>query len=456
MTLRRVTTRARVAVAALVLCLVGVGGSPVGGAAAATGETCHGQAATLVGTPGSTVQGTDGADVVVTNGAANTSTGAGDDLVCVTGGGGLDTAFVSVDDGADVVDTVASQAGAARVFLGLGDDTYTGGAGADLVDADDPWDSPPGEGADVVTTGGGNDMVATGGSPSSIDHDTIDLGPGRDDAWLQGPVDPAMPIQGGPGVDRIELDRSTLRHALVIDNATGQATDAGVPVLTWTSLEEFDLTPIGPHAPPSFIGGAGPERLVSQVALTSVDLGAGDDTVNLEPSGALVDHATYAGGAGHDAFVLYAGAGDMARRVSLDIPAGRLFFRRGDPAGVHAGIRGFERDRFSARRLDVVGSAHADHLQWLGCRGFVDGGGGRDLIEAMSDSDAGCGYLGQDAQLVVRGGGGNDRLLGSYFPDVLLGGPGDDVANGRGNRDRCVAETTFRCERVTRSRSLTR
>jgi hypothetical protein len=44
--------------------------APVGTATAA-GETCQGQAATIVGTPGGQIVGTEGADVIVTNGATN-------------------------------------------------------------------------------------------------------------------------------------------------------------------------------------------------------------------------------------------------------------------------------------------------------------------------------------------------------------------------------------------------
>ena len=59
-------------------------------AANAAGETCRGEAATIVGTPGNPallgsdgVTGTEGRDVVVTNGAAKVSTLGGDDVICV-------------------------------------------------------------------------------------------------------------------------------------------------------------------------------------------------------------------------------------------------------------------------------------------------------------------------------------------------------------------------------------
>ena len=54
--------------------------APVGTAAAA-GETCQGQAATIVGTPGGQITGTEGADVIVTNDARRVDALGGDDLV---------------------------------------------------------------------------------------------------------------------------------------------------------------------------------------------------------------------------------------------------------------------------------------------------------------------------------------------------------------------------------------
>ena len=55
------------------------------GTATAAGETCQGQAATIVGTPGGQITGTEGADVIVTNDATRVDALGGDDLVCATG-----------------------------------------------------------------------------------------------------------------------------------------------------------------------------------------------------------------------------------------------------------------------------------------------------------------------------------------------------------------------------------
>ena len=52
----------------------------------AAGETYHGQAAMIVGTPGTLrLVGTEGPDVVVTNGSTIVESLGGDDVICVTG-----------------------------------------------------------------------------------------------------------------------------------------------------------------------------------------------------------------------------------------------------------------------------------------------------------------------------------------------------------------------------------
>jgi Ca2+-binding RTX toxin-like protein len=414
--------------------------------AAAGGVTCHGEPATIVGSPGSQVDGTDGPDVIVTQGAERTFAGAGADLVCVTGGADLVHLYVLAGDGNDVIDSTASAAQGLVVDLGPGDDTFTGGDMRDVVHASDSDASPRGQGADTVSTGGGADIVVTGDSYARPDHDTVDLGNGRDEAWVDGPFDASRPIQGGAGPDLVQLSRRALRRALVIDNATGVATAAGEPAMAWGAIERFRLGAIGSWEAPSFLGGPAAEYVWTSVPLTELDLGGGDDKVNLELQDQLVDDASYAGGDGHDTFILYAGHGDMARRVELDLPDAYLMFRRDQQHHVEANIDGFETHRLSARRLEVRGTKNGDHVQWAGCQGLIHTGRGADLVESFWMDDVGCGYLWESAHLVVRGGRGPDKLVGNDAPDILIGGAGNDYADGRRDRDHCVAETTVHCE----------
>ena len=436
-----------IGIATLTLAIVGVGSADTVEGAAAGAATCQGQVATIVGMPRSEIHGTNGPDVIVTNGAADIYAGDGDDLVCVTGGAGLDDVDVLADHGDDIVDASASEADGVYVSLRGGDDTFVGGPHTDVVEASDPWETTRSGGADSVSTAGGDDWVTTGGGPGDIDHDVIDLGSGNDRVQLDGPVDPGLPILAGVGSDQLVLNRSTMRQAWVIDNLAGRATRAGDPVITWNGIESFELTPWGAWSAPSFIGSDVSEVVYSVIPLTSVDLGGGNDRVNLDlHTRRLVDEATYDGGAGTDGFSLNAGAGDQAERVDLDLVDGRLLFRPEDEP-VAAQIHRFERYRLSAWRLDVMGTAAPEHVLWIGCRGVVGGGPGDDVLQAIAPADVGCGYAGEDAEAIARGGRGDDTLIGEYMPDILIGGPGNDYANGRRNDDRCIAETEVRCDR---------
>jgi predicted extracellular nuclease len=114
---------------------------------------CHGQEATIVGTPGNDVIiGTNGADVIVTF--------AGNDLV--VGRNGNDV-----------------------ICGGDGDDAIVGGNGADLLDGGDGDDALfGGNGIDTIIGGSGSDALAGGNGDDSLDGgpdaDIGDGGRGRD------------------------------------------------------------------------------------------------------------------------------------------------------------------------------------------------------------------------------------------------------------------------------------
>src|SRR5207253_348132 len=68
----------------------------------------------------------------------------------------------------------------------------------------------------------------------------------------------------------------------------------------------------------------------------------------------------------------------------------------------------------------------------------VDGLGGDDTLDATSLADPDPNTAPSYPDLVIaelRGGDGNDRLLGSPFDDILDGGLGDDTVTGGTGRD---------------------
>lgn len=95
----------------------------------AVGETCRGEAATIVGSPGDPallgsdgITGTEGRDVVVTNGATKVSTLGGDDVICVTAGGASSVKRVVIDAGAgdDIVEGTTAPDWVVQADLGAG------------------------------------------------------------------------------------------------------------------------------------------------------------------------------------------------------------------------------------------------------------------------------------------------------------------------------------------------
>jgi hypothetical protein len=77
------------------------------------------------------------------------------------------------------------------------------------------------------------------------------------------------------------------------------------------------------------------------------------------------------------------------------------------------------------------------------CRTTLVGRGGADLLQRLgtfcSDDDL--------PASTMRGDQGPDRLLGHEAGDLMTGGPGRDVANGRGGIDTCRTEVRRNCDR---------
>ena len=71
-----------------------------------------------------------------------------------------------------------------------------------------------------------------------------------------------------------------------------------------------------------------------------------------------------------------------------------------------------------------------------GLRVLARMGGGDDRVNVLETASA-----------RVRGGSGDDRMVGSHGNDRLLGGGGRDVADGRSGADTCQAEVIVACER---------
>lgn len=379
-------------------------------AATAAGETCRGEAATIVGTGGDPIVGTEGRDVVVTNGVSSVRTLGGDDLVCVTGRSLLEL-VVQAGGGDDVVDVSTIEASSAFTFftdLGAGRDTYFGTEGDDRFAAD------------------------------------IDDGAGPDT------------FEGRGGSDSLRL--SSGDADLTVDNRAGRATIAGQVRATWSGIEEFWLQRNGTRAV-AFVGSDADEDVFDTgtgESLADVDLGRGDDSFHVDV--APLAGSRLRGGGGRDRIeVLSEGTG-----LELDLKRHRMVVETTTPyyvstpdfedAGVHApdvvlrGDEGSNRLGFSACRAVVKGREGKDEIRrqydgsfasTLDCKeaARIAGGPGHDDVRGTRGPD------------VISGNDGRDVLRGGPGADKLFGGRGRDRAAGGTGRDTCRAERRTSCER---------
>lgn len=223
MPIRRLGTVSLIALLLVGAATVAAGLAP----AQSTGETCAGEAATIVADPyGSfptTTEGTAGRDVIVSFGNQDTIyAGGGNDLVCsgagndtVYGQEGDDTligesGYDTLDGGPGVdtisyVDRTATSAVTASLASGTGggieeSDTFVaaenlrGGAGSDALTGDAGANFlEGGAGADAYAAGDGNDVLEArdGGRDASFD-----CGAGSDELRADVPADDATPRTG--------------------------------------------------------------------------------------------------------------------------------------------------------------------------------------------------------------------------------------------------------------------
>ena len=403
--------------------------------ATAAGETCRGEAATIVGT-GPDVTGTEGRDVIVTGASLRVSSLGGDDLVCVAPAG-TQSNVLNVDAGAgnDVVDTTAApSAYYVDAVLGPGADTFEGGPGGDWVGTGDV-DGSTAE-VDVVRTNGGADSARTTGGA-----DVVDLGAGTDRLSLTGASTSAGGLlAGGDDHDTLVVSAETASEH-TIDLATGAYRTAGA-VATLSSFEGVDLLARGGRVT---ISGTTGEDQVSAYAPDSepttlvIDLLGGDDDVLLD--GARIGAGSrFDLGDGDDRLVAARASGDLA----LDLLRDRL--EVGDDTYTADGVE----DAFlMAPRVALVGDASDNTLISHACRTSITGGHGDDELvwdyDYVFDAyDLGC----RKGATTMRGGPGEDsfygspradRLFGDGDQDYLRGDSGDDVIRGGKGADQVRA-----------------
>jgi hypothetical protein len=406
-------------------------------------ETCFGMPATLVGTPGESLTGTEGPDVVVANGAGDVETLGGDDSVCVTRRG---TFEVDTGTGDDEVSWVTKHSGGS-VDLGPGSDSYTGGDQGSYVNTGDRAEARAGLplGTDTVVTGSGLDTVITGHVSNSTapSTDVIHLGAGRDEARVAGAV-PAT-LDGGSGMDGLYVT-SRVHGDWVVNGETGVLSLDGAAMPPATSFAAYHLSGLTWNSL-MFRGGPGSELvevsnlsgLVKNDGPFNAQMGGGNDKLLVRSQ----DTGPFLGGDGNDSI----------RIEAKNTATGTHHFFSDMPQDVY-GMRGSHRvvadsiENLSVSNADgalVVGDAEGNRLGAYGCGNTVRGGPGNDRI--IGGATKACYVHGSGRGLTAYGDAGNDYLGGGPSGDHLVGGVGRDKADGGYGLDHCMTETRIRCER---------
>jgi Ca2+-binding RTX toxin-like protein len=424
-------------------------------AAQAQAAACRGLAATIEGLSNQTITGTAGNDVIVApyGSFGFVDAGDGNDVICLVPGErlpGNDFPQFTVDAGAgdDIVDSTPLAADASTLFLpsSAGRDAFYGGPEQDQVTIPAVNGVPPtvDTETDAFVTGAGDDVVMSGslGLPNG---DVIDVGVGDDVVLYAGTgASGDGKVIGGPGTDTlwptahdpVDPPDDPLPPGYVVFSArTGSATIAGAPYLTWTGIEDYELSDIVHHHV-MFLGSSADEQVALSRGPVIVRMRGGDDSVShYYPS---LPDGSVSGGAGRDSLNV-----DVRGKVNVDLRR-EAVLRDGDTT-VHLRLAGFEDAKVSGRSVTLLGTHGPDRLVATGRKGVaVRGLAGADVIRVRVNTILGP-LPGNERQ--ARGGPGRDRLYGSFRNDDLIGGGGRDVADGGSGRDFCLSEIRIDCER---------
>lgn len=331
------------------------------------------------------------------------------------GGAGQDSLTGGI--GADLIlggggnDTLRGQAGDDVLVDGAGSDTLWGGAGADIF---------------VLSGDGARDTI------QDFDHseDQLDL---SNWSFLRS----AGQLTFHALNDGIFLRFGT--EELLIRTANGQSLDANeilalnvVGVSRWLpdwALVESDLVP-DPTPDPEPNPDPGP-------------------TPDPAPMVALIltgsnDHDTLVGGFGNDSLQGLDGSDDLSGMGGADTLSGD---RGNDALSGNAGndsLRGGDGDDSlnGGTGIDtLLGDDGADTISAAGGNDEIDGGAGNDALSGNAGNDSIQGGSGHDEILggvgfdAIYGGGGNDSIQGNDGFDLIEGGAGDDLISGNNGTD---------------------
>lgn len=398
--------------------------------AAAAAVSCHGVAATIVGTThADVIHGTSGRDVIAARGGGDTIyAGGGNDLVCggkgadrIYGGTGRDTLYGGRDGLHNAAEDGVEKIGD-TLHGGPGDDVLYAGADrrpADIVVLDVySWDGAA-HGVDIdmrsrTARGEGADRFGAGSATivGSSHADVIDGTDRRD--WIYSGAG-ADVIRGHGGGDRLYADS--------VGGAAGGGADK-----VWGG-DGNDWLWAGP-GDDRLSGGSGNDTIEDRGASDDVLIGGkGDDHLSDEVGGGAAPQIIN-GGAGHDSLQLSTDKVNPKLAASTgtwDMASGAMTFTLD------------KKIELTVRYVDV-----GIFVNW-GTSWTVTGTTGDDMV-------TGAGIPG-GAGTTFDGLAGDDTFRGSDYDDTFDGGPGQDHSLGMGDGDdTCVSVETIDgadCEHVS-------
>ena len=381
----------------------------------------------------------------------------------LTGGAGNDTI-----DGGDGNDQLHGDAGNDSLLGGAGHDTLDGGEGTDVLRGGDGADNLAGNyGAvgDSLYGDAGNDYLSLQQSQGGL----ADGGADDDTLYFNGT---AATVLGGSGNDTISTPFYTVTSGSLIDGGEGNDSISGVSY--GGASYEFTNNTV--------IGGLGDDRVEIGGTGNTIDLGAGNDTLDFEYYG--YGTGTVTTGAGVDVIELSlrgleqgraavivtdftAGAG--GDRIDLTNVLGRLAENGYDYSNPFTSgwARLLQSGADTLLQIDAAGAAgasgwvtlatlqgttalaftSANFVDDISPTGFalgldktgtedadtVTGSDGSDTLQGLGGHDVIDGAFGGND--LGSGGDGNDRLFGFSGNDTLDGGLGNDFVHGGSGND---------------------
>ena len=260
-----------------------------------------------------------------------------------------------------------------------------------------------------------------------------------------------------------------LTTALLTLLPSGAVPAAGACLLGTATIESTGGTVTGTEGDdiilvtgPATISALGGHDRICAVAGSTVDAGAGNDS--LELSGSSDQPVEVDLGDGDDRLVVgsresrpavtgdvHAGDGrdllelSADKRIDVDLSGGNVKVRQ-QHVLTFLVIDGFVDAVAVAPRVNVSGDRWANEVAAWACYATVHAGAGRDRVHLYAAPGSfRSRRCPTDRHARFFGAAGDDVLTGLRWSDRLVGGPGHDVAQGHGGRDECVAEVEVRC-----------